>query len=227
MIQAIVWRRALLNYLLFALMLCSSACSISLVPEADSKKYFVIERISNSVLESKDTSGEFVDDNKSFPLIFRVRDTQAGQFIDSQRIIFSNDKRTRGYYQYGFWVDPPPRRFSFLLESAFEEAEVFSEILRESSGGTAQYELRSEILEFFHYSAKAPGQARVSLRFELVDLSSRSVIGKKVFVFEEDLKSFDVEGAVDAFSRASNKVIQNSIVWVKEVLSEREVVKVN
>jgi len=191
---------------LLSLILASgfTACSISLGPSAEEKQYFVLE---GNLSEVK-TNSQSVDQN------LRVRETEAGRFVDSQRIIFSKDDQSRGYYQFAYWVDAPPKRLGMLLESYIEKAGIFSSVFRESSGVPADFELRTEVLEFRHHIASSPGEVIVSIRAELVSLVDREIVGRKTFSAVKEASAYNAGGAIEAFSLASNEVLQSIAVWV-------------
>ncbi len=181
-----------------------AACSVSLGPEAEDKKYYVLESDHAGLVKF----GQPLEQN------LRVRETEAGRFVNSQRIIFSKNDRSRGYYQFAYWVDPPPKRIGMLLESYLERVGIFSAVFRESSGVPADFELRTEILDFRHHIASSPGEVVVSINAELVSLVDREIVAKKNFTVSKDVADFNAEGAIEAFSLASNEVLSLISTWV-------------
>jgi len=199
-------KKGLLTFLSLLFTAALTACSISLGPGAEEKQYFVLE----SDFSEVETSVHPVDQK------LRVRETEAGRFVDSQRIIFSKNEQSRGYYQFAYWVDAPPKRLGMLLEEYIEKAGVFSSVFRESSGVPADFELRTEILEFRHHIASSPGEVIVSLRAELVSLVDREIVGKKTFKVVKEASAYNAGGAIEAFSLASNEVLKSIAAWVSE-----------
>ena len=196
------------KYLLISCLLLLQACSFDIGTPTDPKKYFVLNEVPAENCRTKSNINS----------ILRVREMRAGRFIDSQRIVFSSNARTRGYYQFAFWVDPPPRRISFLLESALDDSRFFNAVVRESSGIAADYELVTEIIDFYHDTEKRPGSAKIKVQAELVDLSNRQVKARKVFYAEANASSYNVEGAIDGFQSALNEVIVGIIFWIEQEL---------
>lgn len=196
----------------FLIFLFLSGCSFGLGAPTDPKQYFVLNEVPAQLCKTQSQVDK----------IIRVREMEAGRFIDSQRIIFSSDSRTRGYYQFAFWVDPPPRRMSFLLESALDSSELFSGVVRESSGIAADYELVTEIIDFYHDTGERPGRAKIKLQAELVDLTNRQVKARKIFFSDGKASSYNVEGAIDGFQSALEEVITGVVFWIEEELKVPE-----
>jgi len=198
----------MIKYLLLITLFSLQACSFGLGAPTDAKQYFVLNEVPASEYQVSSRISK----------IIRVREMEAGRFIDSQRIIFSSDAKTRGYYQFAFWVDSPPRRMSFLLENALDNSSLFAGVVRESSGIAADYELVTEIIDFFHDTTKKPGKARIKIQAELIDLSNRRVKARTVFSAESKASSYNVEGAIDGFQRALEEVIVGIVFWIEDEL---------
>lgn len=142
-----------------------------------------------------------------------VRDTQANSFINSRKIIFSRSEATRGYYQFAQWVEPPPRRLTLLLLERLERTEVFSSVSALGTSTLGELQLNTEITEFYHDVSEAPGEVHLRLRVELVDLIDRSIIADNVFKRSVPAATYNVEGAVEGFTRAVNSILNDVVLW--------------
>jgi len=190
---------------------CFSACSFNLSSPTEPRQYFVLEELGSPKSDVRAPLGSSGADKG----IIRVRETSSGRFIDSQRIIFSSGTGVRGYYQFAFWVEPPPEMFSRILENALSQAAMFSTIVKDSSGIAADYELSTVVLDFYHDTSERPGSVFVKVEAEMIDLDDRRVLGRKVFSSKIDADSYDVNGAVDAFQKAVGAVVPEILHWIE------------
>jgi cholesterol transport system auxiliary component len=71
---------------------------------------------------------------------------------------------------------------------------------RGAAGGYVRGDLLldTELVEFYHDASSEPGQVRLVLRAELVDLKQRTLLGRRVFEQQVALTSFDAAGAAQA-----------------------------
>lgn len=185
-----------------------SACSLSILPESDAKQYFVIEKT------------ELLKKSKKLHFGIRVKSAEAGRLIDSRRILFSPETNRRGQYQYSFWVESPASRLTELLEDGFESSGAFKSVLNESST-KGDFELRTVLRKFYHNTKKRPGQVRVSLSAELINLKTKERISRKKFYLKKESPTYNASGAVQAFTDVSNQVVENVLNWTIETLESR------
>lgn len=191
----------LLSFLLFA------GCSLPL-PEPSTKIFYVIRDVPEVVTK--------VD--RHVPMVLRVRQAEAGHLLGSKKIVFGKNASTRGYYRYALWAETPPRRLTQLMERSIEQASLFQAVVDSDTGATADVELHTEMLEFYHQTDDAPGRAVVKIRSVLVDLRSREVLGKQEFHAAQDVESFDVEGATKGLERSLSLVLGDLVRWLGEVV---------
>jgi cholesterol transport system auxiliary component len=146
-----------------------------------------------------------------------VRNTQANSFYDSQKIVFSDDTLTRGYYQFAGWTESPARQITSLILERLQCEPVFAKVTRGFEPAITDYSLSTELLEFRHDAADRPGKVIVVLRSELYDLHSRELIASRSMKAEEPVADYNAEGAVKAFNAATEKILSELIDWLKDV----------
>ena len=145
-----------------------------------------------------------------------VADAKANAFINSQKIIFSEGRYTRGYYQLARWVESPADRFTLLLIERLNRAKSFSTVSRLGSSGLGDVQLNTEIIDFFHDTEDMPGKTVVRVNAELVDLTRRTSLGTQSFEQQVPVKEYSAEGAVKAFTQAVNKILDDIVVWTAQ-----------
>jgi cholesterol transport system auxiliary component len=142
-----------------------------------------------------------------------VLDTSATSFYDTDQLIFSRSADTRGQYQFARWTERPGKRFADLMRARLDRQGIW----HVSAGGgyvRSDLLLDTELVEFYHDATRDPGQMRLVLRAELVDMKQRKLLGRRVFEQQVPLASYDAAGAAQASSQAVGRVLDDLSVWL-------------
>ncbi|MHB1093769.1 ABC-type transport auxiliary lipoprotein family protein [Thiobacillus sp.] len=145
-----------------------------------------------------------------------VLDTTTAGFYDTDQLVFSRSADTRGQYQFARWTERPGKRFADLLRARLERLGRY----RITSAGSyvrADLMLDTRLAEFYHDATSEPGQVRLQLRAELIDLKQRSVLGRRTFELSVPSKSYDAAGAAQASSLAVGRVLDDLDAWLTTV----------
>lgn len=142
-----------------------------------------------------------------------VLDTVAGSFYDTDQMVFSRSAGTRGQYQLARWTERPGKRFADLMRARLDRLGNYQVA---AAGGYVRGDLLldTELAEFYHDAASNPGQVRLVLRAELVDLKQRRLLGRRVFEQQVPLASYDAVGAAAASNTAASRVLDELTAWL-------------
>lgn len=142
-----------------------------------------------------------------------VLDTTTGSFYDTDQLIFSRSAGTRGQYQFARWTERPGKRFADLMRTRLDSQGAWHV---SAAGGYVRGDLLldTELVEFYHDAASEPGQVRLALRAELVDLKQRKLLGRHMFEQEVALTRYDAAGAAEASSLAVSRALDELSVWL-------------
>lgn len=142
-----------------------------------------------------------------------VLDTTTGSFYDSEQIVFSRSAGTRGQYQFARWTERPGKRFADLMRTRLDRQGAWNV---SAAGGYVRGDmlLDTELVEFYHDAASAPGQMRLVLRAELVDLKQRTLLGRRVFEQQVPVTTYDAAGAAQAANLAVSRALDALSVWL-------------
>lgn len=145
--------------------------------------------------------------------VLLVLDTTAGSFYDTEQLVFSRSPGTRGQYQFARWTERPGKRFADLMRARLDRQGAW---IVSDSGGYVRGDLLldTELVEFYHDAAREPGQVRLLLRAELLDLKQRRALGRRVFEQEVALASYDAKGAAEASSVAVGRALDDLVGWL-------------
>lgn len=142
-----------------------------------------------------------------------VLDTATAGFYDTDQIIFSRSTGTRGQYQFARWTERPGKRFAELMRERLDRLGTYRIA---TAGGYVRGDvlLDTELAEFYHDATRQPGQARLVLRAELVDLKQRTLLGRRVFEQQVPLASYDAAGMAQASNLAVSRLLDDLSNWL-------------
>ncbi len=142
-----------------------------------------------------------------------VLDTTAAGFYDSDQLVFSRSAGTRGQYQFARWTERPGRRFAELLRARLDQLGRYRVA---PAGGVVRGDLMldTRLVEFYHDATSEPGQVRLALRAELVDLKQRRLLGRHTFEQNVPLTTYDAAGAARASNVAVSRVLDDLNTWL-------------
>jgi cholesterol transport system auxiliary component len=145
-----------------------------------------------------------------------VLDTTAGGFYDTDQLVFSRSVGTRGQYQFARWTERPGKRFADLMRERLDRQGKWRVT---AAGGYVRGDvlLDTELVEFYHDASSEPGQMRLVLRAELVDLKQRKLLGRRVFEQSAPLATFDAAGAAEASGQAVGRALDDLTVWLANI----------
>jgi cholesterol transport system auxiliary component len=150
---------------------------------------------------------------ESYAPTLLVLDTTTGSFYDTDQLIFSRSAGTRGQYQLARWTERPGKRFADLMRTRLDHQGSYHVA---AAGGYVRGDLLldTELMEFFHDAVSQPGQVRLVLRAELVDLKQRKLLGRRVFEQQVALATYDAAGAAQASSQAVSRALDELTAWL-------------
>ena len=142
-----------------------------------------------------------------------VLDTTTGSFYDTDQLVFSRSAGTRGQYQFARWTERPGKRFADLMRTRLDRQGAWNV---SAAGGYVRGDmlLDTELVEFYHDAASEPGQMRLVLRAELVDLKQRALLGRRVFEQQVPLTTYDAAGAAQAANLAVSRALDALSAWL-------------
>ena len=142
-----------------------------------------------------------------------VLDTTTGSFYDTDQLVFSRSAGTRGQYQFARWTERPGKRFADLMRTRLDRQGAWNV---SAAGGYVRGDmlLDTELVEFYHDAASEPGQMRLVLRAELVNLKQRALLGRRVFEQQVPLTTYDAAGAAQAANLAVSRALDELSAWL-------------
>jgi cholesterol transport system auxiliary component len=142
-----------------------------------------------------------------------VLDTTTGGFYNTDQLVFSRSAATRGQYQFARWTERPGKRFADLMRARLDRLGNYHVA---TPGGYVRGDmlLDTELAEFYHDAASDPGQVRLVLRADVVDLKQRKLLGRRVFEQQVAATSYDAAGAAQASNLAVSRALDELTAWL-------------
>lgn len=127
---------------------------------------------------------------------------------DSTRMIYLQKAHEIDYYTENQWVDNPARMLAPLLVQALESTAKYRAVVTTRSAVTADLRLDTEIVRLQQEFFSRPSQVHLTLRVQLTDMRSKSVLAAREFDVTETATSDDPYGGVLAANRAVKTALQ-------------------
>ncbi len=135
-----------------------------------------------------------------------VAEVDASGIIAGNRIAFSRDGLTRGFYQYARWAEPLPARLQIEIVRAISAAQLFKAVSEASGHTVGNYLLRLELLDAYYDAQEDPGQVRLVLNYELIDAASATIITAGNLEQTHPVEETNAKGAVASFEQAISQL---------------------
>ena len=192
--------------------LLSACVNLGDRPNAPAVEYYVLGD-PTPVGAPQDTDPLHAQARVALPLTLVVPDTTSAGFYDADQIVFSRSAGTRGQYQFARWTERPGKRFADLMRARLDRQGIWHV---SASGGYVRGDLLldTELVELYHDATSNPGEVRLALRAELVDLKQRTLLGRRVFEQQVPLTRFDAAGAAQASSQAVGRTLDALTAWL-------------
>jgi len=142
-----------------------------------------------------------------------VLDTTTGSFYDTDQIVFSRSAGTRSQYQFARWTERPGKRFADLMRARLDRQGAWN-VSAVGAYVRGDMLLDTELVEFYHDAVSEPGQMRLVLRAEMVDLKQRTLLERRVFEQKVPLTTYDAAGAAQAADLAASRVLDDLTAWL-------------
>jgi len=128
---------------------------------------------------------------------------------DYKRLVFSQ----------ALWADSPNRAITMEITKYIRETKLFKNVQISKSRSRNGLLLETDIEDFMQYFSEDEknSYANVRVSFTLIDSKTNKVISTKTFSQKEIVDENNAKGGVVALSKALEKLLINSGIWLNEV----------
>ncbi|OIQ98556.1 hypothetical protein GALL_193810 [mine drainage metagenome] len=140
-------------------------------------------------------------------LVLAVAMPHAQPGFDTTRMAYLRKPHELNYFAVNRWADTPARMLDSLLIQALEQTTSFHAVIQSPSIVTANIRLDTELVRLQQNFETQPSQIQLTLRAQLIDVSSKRLLAVKVFDDIETAPSDDAYGGVVAANLVVQRVL--------------------
>lgn len=144
---------------------------------------------------------EAVPASEPFPGSLLVDRIEIDSLYDDFRIIYRVSPFEINYYAYHFWADKPSKLLQSSLIQFLETSRLFPKIVLEPIRGNADWILRCTVHQIEEVDMPDAWFARLSMKLEIADFKSGTVLTARTFDRKEPLSKKDVGEVPNVLSR--------------------------
>lgn len=178
----------------------STSCSVFKPIKAESPNTFAIEA---QFSPATGGTGE---------LTLQVSTPVARAGFESARMVYLKKAHELDHYAQNQWVDTPARMLAPLLLQALESSAKYRAVIPQRSAALADLRLDTEIVRLQHEFFEKPSRVHLTMRAQLLDMRSKSVVATREFDVVETAESDDPYGGV----LATNRAVKNMLPQIAE-----------
>jgi ABC-type uncharacterized transport system auxiliary subunit len=151
------------------------------------------------------------------PRALLVSPVATGAAGESFALMFSKEPAQRSSYQFASWTDRPSARFAQLVVERLAAREAFESVALLGSGVGGDLLLNIAVADMFHDATTTPGNGTVEVRAELVERTTRRLVGRRTFKASVALDGeANAARAAAALTRATAQVLDELLPWVEQ-----------
>lgn len=130
------------------------------------------------------------------------------------RMVFSDDGRSRSYFQFGFWSERPAQTLQALAEARLARSQRFAAVAASTAGVRGDLLLSLRLDELYLDVSADPGQVRLAVGAELVDWRQRTLLARQRLQHAVAVPQGDAADLAAAASRAMGALLDDLVPWV-------------
>ena len=193
-------------FYLFLIFLLLGGCATKTLPPI--KKYTIDENIKKITLHIKNCKSLKVEFPKSSDEIF------------SKNIIYKIGLEKNSYY-FSKWYETPNEMIYKSVLFFLQNSKACKSVFPDDFDGNVDYTLNINIMEFIQKFIFDKSYVQIKVLFFIKN--KNRIIAQKLFNVIEQCKSNDAVGGVEAFDKASKKLIKRVALWLESVLKNHNV----
>jgi cholesterol transport system auxiliary component len=149
-----------------------------------------------------------------------VNPPHAAAGFDSRHMVYVRVAHQVEYFAHNEWVDTPARMLAPLLVAALERRAAFHAVVLTPSASAGDLSLDTQILRLQHDFGVTPSSVRFTLRADLVERTTRRVLGSREFDVSVPAGSEDPHGGVVAANLAVERALAQLAEFCADAASQ-------
>ncbi len=184
-----------------------AACSLPGSSRNTAKQLFV--------LQDRDISSPVSAPIVNPCISLRVGATGSAAGLNTARMAYSAEPNQLDYFAYHEWVAPPARMIAALIETRLETSALFGLVIAGSPDIRTDLRLDSELQVLQQDFAENGSTVKFTMRVNLVDVASRTLIGFETFNYHESTEDDNAESGVAAANRMADRFLDDLVTFLR------------
>ena len=155
---------------------------------------------------------------QSINATLKISSTRSISSLASTQLYYLKDASNIDAYLYSRWSDSPSNMIDRSLTSSLQNRQLFATLIPATSNATADVILESDLNAFYHrFNDDSKSEGFIDITYRLIDPKTKKTIASKRFVILEPALSGDAKGGVDALTKATQHLSENTTDWLEAV----------
>ncbi|MFH0710892.1 MAG: ABC-type transport auxiliary lipoprotein family protein [Pseudomonadota bacterium] len=156
----------------------------------------------------------------------KVSSTRSIPSLSSTQIYYLKDTSRLDAYLYSTWTDSPSSMIDRSLYSSLQNRQLFTTLIPTTSSAMADLILESDLNAFYHrFLDDSKSEGVIDITYRLIDLKTKTALGSKRFFITEPALSANAQGGVNALTKATQRLSENTTDWLETVGKENQWIK--
>ncbi|MCX6062044.1 MAG: ABC-type transport auxiliary lipoprotein family protein [Campylobacterales bacterium] len=156
----------------------------------------------------------------------KLSSTRSIPSLVSTQLYYLKDTSHIDAYLYSRWSDSPSSMIDRSLYSSLQNRQLFTTLIPVTSKATADLILESDLNAFYHrFLNDSKSEGLIDITYRLIDLKTKTTLASKRFYITEPALSADAQGGVNALTKATHQLSENTIDWLETVGKENQWIK--
>ncbi|MDO9303826.1 MAG: ABC-type transport auxiliary lipoprotein family protein [Sulfuricurvum sp.] len=156
----------------------------------------------------------------------KLSSTRSIPSLTSTQFYYLKESSRIDAYLYSRWSDSPSSMIDRAVYSALQDQQLFTTLIPATSSATADLLLESDLRAFYHrFSDNSKSEGFIDITYRLIDPKTKKMIAAKRFIITEPALSEDAQGGVNALTKATHQLSENTTDWLETVGKENQWIK--
>jgi len=133
----------------------------------------------------------------------------------TNKINYSYSANEQGIYLHSQWSNNSGKLIQGSVIQTLDGSRLFKAVLPYESTAGEELRLESNIYDFSHHVRGNLSYAVVSMQFSLIDTDTGKLIRTKRFTYQENTKTTDAKGYVEATQKAMDRLCSDLVKWLR------------
>ena len=183
-----------------------SGCALSGRPPAPPMSTFVLEGTAQPAAVASPATN----------LVLKISMPAAAPAYSSPRMAYVEQPYRIDYFARNEWADAPARMLRTLLTQQLTSSGLFAVVFEDAAGVDENVRLDCEIIELVQAFSESGSEVRLTIRFDLVDITHRTIVVSRTISVTEPAGAREPYAGVVAANRAVQRTLDQLVTLLQD-----------